>query len=377
VNRRERLMATLKGDAVDRPPVSFYEINGLDENPNDPDPFNIYNHPSWEPLIRLAKDHTDRIVMRVVSFLNIPPDPIRELTVTNTWIENGSTYTQKTIQAGKRLLTQTTRRDAGVNTIWQVEHLLKNLDDLIAFLELPWPEPGGIPDIHGVLNAEASLGDTGIVMIDTGDPICAAAALFNLGTYTVLATTEPAWFHRLLELFAKELFYRTQVISTALPGRLWRIYGPEYASPPYLHPRLFREYVTVYDREMVTMVQSNGGFARIHSHGRLRLILDEIRATECTALDPIEPPPQGDVELEYVRATYGEQMVLFGNLEASDLENLATNLFEQKIRKAIREGTSGKGRGFVLMPSSCPYGRELPDLALRNYQKMIEVIETG
>jgi len=28
-----------------------------------------------------------------------------------------------------------------------------------------------------------------------------------------------------------------------------------------------------------------------------------------------------------------------------------------------------------LMPSACPYGRELSTLALRNYEKMIEVVE--
>jgi len=39
-------MATLRGGQVDRPPVSFYELNGLDENPGDNDPFNIYSHPS-------------------------------------------------------------------------------------------------------------------------------------------------------------------------------------------------------------------------------------------------------------------------------------------------------------------------------------------
>ena len=38
MTRRERLMATMRGETVDRPAVSFYELNGLDENYNDPDP---------------------------------------------------------------------------------------------------------------------------------------------------------------------------------------------------------------------------------------------------------------------------------------------------------------------------------------------------
>jgi len=81
------------------------------------------------------------------------------------------------------------------------------------------------------------------------------------------------------------------------------------------------------------------------------------------------------VELGEVRARYGAQMVLFGNLEASDLEILPTPQFEVKIWRAIEEGSHGPGRGFVLMPSSCPYGRVLPPLARANYEKMIEVIE--
>ena len=91
-------------------------------------------------------------------------------------------------------------------------------------------------------------------------------------------------------------------------------------------------------------------------------------------LDPIEPPPQGDVELKYVREKYGKKFVLFGNLEASDLENLETGEFVKKIDRAIREGTSGRGRGFVLMPSSCPYGRVLSPKTLANYEKMAKMI---
>jgi len=132
-----------------------------------------------------------------------------------------------------------------------------------------------------------------------------------------------------------------------------------------------------YDKPMVAAIQKYGGFARIHSHGRLKDVLHHIAATGCVGLDPIEPPPQGDVELSFVREKVGKQMVLFGNLEASDIENLPTPQFEKKIHTAIREGTAGEGRGFVLMPSACPYGRVLSPLALANYRKMVEVVEAG
>ena len=60
---RERLMATLRGEPIDRPPVSFYEIGGFRIDPSDPDPYNIYNSPDWQPLLKLAEERTDIIRM--------------------------------------------------------------------------------------------------------------------------------------------------------------------------------------------------------------------------------------------------------------------------------------------------------------------------
>ncbi len=368
-------MNTLNGLPVDRPPVCFYELNGLDEDPSDPDPFNIYSHPSWLPLIELTRGCTDRIPRRYPTFLNKEPDPLEELTQHVHEMQNGSRISTMTIRAGDRILTSRSRRDPDINTSWTTEHLLKDVDDLRAYLELPLPMISGTPDVDTVLRAEAELGDTGIVMIDTSDPLCCAAALFNMEDYTVIALTEPELFHRLLQRFASVIHGQTELIAEVLPGRLWRIFGPEYASPPYLPPRLFEEYVVRYVTPMVEAIQEHGGFARIHSHGNLKAILDMIASTGCTALDPIEPPPQGDVSVAYVREHVGEQMTLFGNIEVSDIENLETAAFREKVRTALREGTEGKGRGFVLMPSACPYGRILPEQTLRNYEVMVEEVE--
>lgn len=368
-------MATLRGETVDRVPVSFYEINGLDEHSHDPDPFNIYTDPSWGRLIELAREKTDRIVMRGVEFKDAPADPVDARTTWEIRLEHASRYTRRTVQAGSRQLVSQIRRDPDVATDWEIEHLLKDVDDLKAYLLLPAPVFGGVPEIGPVLQAEAALGDSGIVMIDTPDPLCLAAALFDMATFTLIALTEPGLFHQLLERIDEQLYPRTLAVAQALPGRLWRIYGPEYASPPFLPPALFKEYVVRYDTPMVAAIQGQGGYARIHSHGRLKSILDLIVSTGCKGLDPIEPPPQGDVSLAYVRERCGQDLVLFGNLEASDLENLPTEEFKEKILQALREGTAGSGQGLVLMPSSCPYGRKLTDLAYQNYLAMVEMVE--
>ena len=369
-------MRTVRGQPVDRPAVCFYELNGLDENPADDDPFNIYSDPSWKPLLDLTREKTDRIVMRSVQFLGAPPDPVQEITRCEQRTDaNGNLFVRTTIQAGGRTLSRLTRRDPDINTIWTVEPLLKDEEDLLAWLDLPQASFGGRPDVRGVLDAEEQLGETGIVMIDTPDPLCDVAEMFEMGQYTIVAMMQGSLMHRALEKAARLLLPQVEAISEALPGRLWRIHGPEYASPPYLPPRLFAEYVTRYVTPMVRAIHRHGGFARIHSHGRLKDVLDHIVATGCDGLDPIEPPPQGDVPLAYVRERYGERLVLFGNLEVADIECLPTEAFAEKVFRALREGTAGQGRGFVLMPSACPYGRRLADRALRNYETMIRIVE--
>jgi Uroporphyrinogen decarboxylase (URO-D) len=378
MNSRERLTATLRGEPVDRPAVCLYEINGFDQDPEDDDPFNIYSHPSWKPLLDLAREKSDSIPRRGVPFINAPHDPLDELTTREKWIdETGRRFERRSIRAGDRVLTSLTRRDPDVDTVWTLEHLLKDEEDFLAWLDLPQREFGGEPDTSEVLKAEDVVEDRGLVMIDRADPLCRVASLFSMAEYTIIAMTRPDLMHRALEKVQSLRLQETAAISEALPGRLWRVVGPEYASPPYLPPRLFAEYVTRYDTPMVEAIQSRGGFARIHSHGMLREVLDHIAATGCTGLDPVEPPHQGDVSLAYVREKYGEQMALWGNIEATDLENLPTEQFREKVRVALDEGTRGSGRGFVLMPSACPYGRELPQRALRNYESMLELAESA
>jgi len=373
MTRKERLMRTLRGLNVDRPPVSFYEIDGTQDTEN-PDTFNIFNSEDWKPVINLARERSDRIVSCRIDTDYFEDDPCEELITKKIWNDDsGSLYSEETIHAGGRELIRRTRRDKDVNTLWTEEHFLKDVEDLKAYLSLPPRNPPGKPDISKALSLEKEIGQSGILILETADPLCMAAELFSMDTYMILAVTETELFQNLLERFFEELILHITSVSEALPGRLWRIYGPEYAAPPYLPPDMFRRFVSVYDGELINIIHKNGGFVRVHAHGNIKDVLDDIIATDCDGLDPIEPPPQGDVELKEVKVRCGDRIVLFGNLEASDLENCETAVFERKIRTALEEGTGG--RGFVLMPSSCPYGRILKPHVLPNYEAMIRLSE--
>jgi len=151
---------------------------------------------------------------------------------------------------------------------------------------------------------------------------------------------------------------------------IFRICGPEYATPPYLSPEYFRKYVTVYLREICGAVREAGGFARVHSHGKIARILDQIVAAAAEGLDPIEPPPDGDIEMGEVKKLYGEKLCLFGNIELKELEHSSRERVDSLVRKAMREAKNGGG--FVLMPTAAPINVPLSRKTEDNYLQYIE-----
>jgi len=370
---KERLTATLKGDPVDRPALNLYEIGGFEVDPEDrDDPYNIYNSPSWKELLHIAEEQTDVIRMRT-------PDRIKENPLYNEFFkiekyeDNNSLFTKTTLKIGKKELTSLTRRDRELDTIWTLKHLLDSEEDLKLFLTLPDEVFDAKYDVSNLFEEEKRTGDKGLVMVDTGDPLCEAAGLFSFENYALTAMTEQDLFHQLLEKLSKSLYRKTKQVSKEFPGRLWRIYGPEYATEPYLPPYLFKDYVQKYTGPMIEEIQKHGGFARIHSHGKLKNVLDIISDMNVDAIDPIEPPPQGDVELEYVADHYGKDIVLFGNVEITDIENMETAEFEKKTARSIEAGM--KAKGFVLLPSSSPYGRDISEQTMTNYKTMVRLVK--
>jgi hypothetical protein len=373
MTRRDRLHATLRGLPVDRVPVSFNGIGGYPLDPNDPDPFNVFNAPDWQPLLKLAEEETDLIRLRWPSVTRRNPELWDEFFTVRTYEEENSRFTRTTLRVGGRTMTSLTRRDADVYTVWTLEHLLKDTDDLRAYLSLPDAIFEEDVDVSALVTEEEELGDRGIVLVDTSDPIGYACWLFKMEEYMLIAIQEPALFHELIRKHAAPLYQRTEDTAKAFPGRLWRICGPELATEPYLPPALFEEYVVRYTEPMVRIIQKHGGWVRLHCHGRLKSALPYIAGMGVDAIDPIEPPHQGDVHLADVRREYGADLALFGNIQVADIENMNPKRFEDVVKRSLAEGTEGTGRGFCLMPTASPYGRTISASTMANYETMVRL----
>lgn len=356
---RERLLATLQRKPVDRVPISTYELT----------PFGPWNWPleelSYQPLMQLIRERTDALPLWGAWMPSSPQDIPADH---ETWQEGEFNVTRTTLHTPKGDLTTVSKETPAVKTVWTVEHLCKSEDDVEKYLSIPYhPMP---VDASGFASLNEEVGEHGIVLCDTGDAVGNIAGLFEFGEFTVFAMTEPALIRALCDRAHERVMHVLCGMLDAGCGPLYRIWGPEYCTPPYLPPSAFGEFVVPYVTEMVELIHRYGCYARIHSHGKIAQVLDQIVATGADAIDPVEPPPDGDIALAEVKARYGDALVLFGNMELKYLEQETPAEIDARV-KVMMDEAKGEG-GFVLMPTAAPINVPLSPRTEANYRAFIE-----
>ena len=106
-------------------------------------------------------------------------------------------------------------------------------------------------------------------------------------------------------------------------------------------------------------------------------VLDIILETGCDGIDPCEPPPDGDIELDEVkRRCQARGVSVWGNIELKLLEQAAPGHVRAEVRKIMDQAKAGGG--FVLIPTAAPISLVLSPRTEANYKALIDAgIEFG
>ena len=346
MNSRERLLRVLRGMEPDRVPISLYEFDGFYDSW-------IYDYPEYVEILDYAKGKTDKMYFwsprsdRPVLFYGVVDEEnVRRV----RWREGNSTYTKTVIETPRGRLYSITREDDGVHTSWTVERLCKSAEDAEKIFSLPY-EPWR-PEVDSFFALDKKLGGSGIPMGDVADALCSTVGLFGLTRFLKIYMKRRSLIFDLMDLFQERIRNYLRHLLELGAVTLYRIIGPEYATPPFLSPRDFDRLVLPYDAELVELLHSYGGMARLHSHGKVKQVLPSFREMKVDAVDPLEPPPDGDVELREARRILGSEVTLIGNIEERVFEVGDKPDIERWVKKAIREGASGGG--FILCPTAMP-----------------------
>lgn len=359
-------MKTLRGEKPDRIPISLYEFDGFYESW-------IHRYPEYEAILRYAEGKTDHFYFwnpasyKPNIFLGeLLPDEIQ----TTTWREGNSNYSKTVVKTPKGEISNLTREDDNVHTGWELEKFCKNEADAEKILSLPYTPYK--PPVDSFFELDRRLGETGIVLGDLPDALVLTVELFGFSRFLMLYTDNPSLIFKLIDFFQERILDYVHHLLENGAVTLYRICGPEYATPPYLSPAAFDRLVTGYDRELISLLHKYGASARLHSHGKIKKALSSFLKMNINATDPLEPPPDGDVTLTEAREILGNKVTLFGNIEERLFETGTKDEVKEGVRKAIEEGTANGP--FVLCPTAMPLNTPLDKKIQEN---IIHYIDCG
>lgn len=143
------------------------------------------------------------------------------------------------------------------------------------------------------------------------------------------------------------------------------------ATPPYLPPELFKEYVVKYDQVLIDMIHKAGFLVRVHCHGCANKVLEMIRDMGADAIDPVEAPGKGgDITLREAKRRLGDRVCLCGNIELHDLEYMQPEEIDALVKQNIEE--AGQGGGYILLPTADPINQPLWPKTEKNIMQMVK-----
>jgi len=182
--------------------------------------------------------------------------------------------------------------------------------------------------------------------------------------------TEPGLIRLLADAWLERTREKVEFLLEQGVGPFWSFNGVERACPPMMGPRQWDELVLPYDGAIMRLIKDRDpeSIIHVHCHGKVARLLPLFLEMGVDSTDPVEPPPQGDIEFADAKKLVDGRMTLFGNIEFLDMERRAPDEIEEIVRRTIEEG--GK-QGMVLYPSSTPHTQHSERL-LANAVRYIE-----
>ncbi|MFH1566739.1 MAG: uroporphyrinogen decarboxylase family protein [Gemmatimonadota bacterium] len=173
----------------------------------------------------------------------------------------------------------------------------------------------------------------------------------------------------LQEWFERDLERGTRVMELALEADLDYILFGGSGTITMASPALAAKYAIPALRRWSAMARRAGLPTMLHSCGRNQALAEMLVAdTDVGMLNPLEPPPMGDIDLAAVKRTHGRRLALMGNLHTTDVMlRGSTREVRREGLKAIR--AAGEGGGFVLSTGD-QCGRDTPDANLHELVKV-------
>jgi hypothetical protein len=230
---------------------------------------------------------------------------------------------------------------------YDMEYLLKDPGDIKKLLSIPYEPFPFLPERH--IESDTAVGDRGIAVFGLDHAMYGLQRVIGSENFAMWRIECDDLMMEAMTVFATRI---RKHVMRALETGLRPVFGwvgPELCIPPLMSFDDFDRYVFALDKPLCDLIHDGGGYVWVHSHGRMGGLLERFVEMGVDVLNPIEPPPMGDVTLEDAFDVVGSRMGLEGNIEAGDLMIGDEDDVREMIHDALM---AGRGRRFILCPTS-------------------------
>ena len=338
MTRRERLMSIYEGHVPDRPAVRLWGAV----------PGQELLHPAFESVREAAVEKTD-LVLSAGSPMDLrwgsEPPPIHTeecQTGDPDWVDQVTT-----VETPAGTLRSVWRKSTVKQPGRTIEHLLKEPEDLDKLLSVDYvPHPF---DEGPFRASEEQVGDRGITVFGLPHAMYGLEDSIRSENFAIWSRTCRDKLLDVVHEYGRRILeHVNRAIDAGIRG-VFGYVGPELCIPPLMSVDDFDEFVTPIDGPIIDAIHEGGGRVWVHCHGRMGPVLERFAEMGVDVLNPLEPPPMGDITLDDAFARLGGRMGIEGNIETHDIMTMNPVKFRDLVAETVE---SGRGERFILCPSS-------------------------
>lgn len=365
MNSKERLIRTIQGEKTDRAPIwlrdqfNFGGRFGLRQEPIIDVLLLDEFADGWvniDPNMKAVKEHFNRVGGDIIREFVVPgkvcnrllcTQPSRIKLVDEKYKDNNKISSFE-IDTPKGRLTAVTECEHNVSTMWNIKYLVEEPGDIEKLISVPFE----LEDIDDSIYKKelGILGNDGIMMMQIDTPLITVSGLMPFEEFLIMCLCEKSKLRELCDIAFERIIALVEACLKKDMGTLYRLNGSEQATPPMNSPIIYEEFVYPYEKKLIEKIHEYGKFAAVHSHGKVSKNIPFMVDMELDVLDPIEPPPAGDLTFKEALDLSRGKLTLAGNIDFSDLEHLAP----EQIDEQVKEIFNNKSNRIILNATAAP-----------------------
>ena len=349
MNGRERLLKTLRGEAVDRVPIApfLYYNNVYEMFDYRPDMDTFFDPPDFDPIVKMV-EYCDYFGFDVLHTLGSVWDfhtaynSTHDQSFARAWDNWDVTVSDERKGDDKRRQV-TIRTPGGAITFAEqykrsspylvvsaaVEYPIKTVRDFE--LVRRYAPPAETMDCRLIRRAREAVGDKGLVTTCNGGVFNQLAQFRRLEDLFADPLADEGFYREMMDWAAEVVLRRSRKIMEMEP-EVMEVAGNLATSA--VGPKFYSRYVMAYENRLLDAIHELGALVIFHNCGDAARIMHLYNDLNIDCWGYLTPPPYGDVDLDEALRVMRPDLALRGNIDQVEFMVKAS---PQEVRDRVRD----------------------------------------